>query len=254
VIENGQPRARRVALVTGAGQGIGKGVALRLAADGLAIALLDVDGDAARRTHAEIVAQGGCGVAVQADIGSAEQVAGALAAVEAELGPVDVLANVAGIYGRHALLHEQDLDNWNRVIGVNLTGTFLCTRGVVGGMAERGWGRIITFASGLAFRGRPTKAPYSASKAAIIAFTKSLALEVARRGVTANIVVPGTADTAMGWSDGADSVHQQIHANPVGRLGQPADSAAVVAFLASDDAAYITGQAIAVNGGSRMLP
>jgi NAD(P)-dependent dehydrogenase (short-subunit alcohol dehydrogenase family) len=121
-------------------------------------------------------------------------------------------------------------------------------------MIQRGWGRIINFASGLALNGRPTKAAYSASKAAIIGFTKSVALEVAARGVTVNVVVPGTTDTPMGWQDGAESVSQQAQANPSGRIGRPDEIAAAVAFLASHEASYITGQAIAVNGGSRLLP
>jgi NAD(P)-dependent dehydrogenase (short-subunit alcohol dehydrogenase family) len=141
------------------------------------------------------------------------------------------------------------------VLAVNLDGTFLCSQAALPGMLERGWGRIVNIASGQAIRPRPSVAPYAASKAAVIGLTKALALEVARRGVTVNAVMPGVTDTAMPRQHGSEErLRQQGELNPMGRIGQPDDVAGVVAFLVSDDAAYITGQTIAVNGGVIQLP
>ena len=244
-----------VAFVTGAGQGIGRGVARRLGADGAAVAVADLDGDAARRTAEEIKGGGGRAAAFQLDVSRSADVERAVRAAEAELGPIGLLANVAGIYGRHAPVRDQDLDNWQRVLAVNLNGTFLCSRAVLPGMLERGRGRIVNVASGQALRPRANVAPYAASKAAVIGFTKALALEVASKGVTVNVIMPGVSDTAMPRLYGSEErLREQARRNPMGRIGQPEDVAGVVAFLARPDAAYITGQTIAVNGGIIMLP
>jgi 2-hydroxycyclohexanecarboxyl-CoA dehydrogenase len=245
----------RVAFVTGAGQGLGKGVALRFGSEGAAVAVVDVNADTAQQTANELYLAGGRAIALQLDVSNSAEVARAVGQAEAELGPIDVLANVAGIYGKHAPIREQEVDNWERVLAVNLTGTFLCARAVLAGMIQRGWGRIINVASGQALRPRSSIAPYAASKAAVIGFTKALALEVARRGVTANVIMPGVSDTAMPRLYGSEErLQQQAERNPMGRIGQPEDIAAAAAFLASEDAAYITGQTIAVNGGIIMLP
>lgn len=245
----------RVAVVTGAGSGIGRAVALRFGAEGAAVLSLDVASDAAERTASELRAAGARAVAVRASVADADEVDRAIGRAEAELGPVDILANVAGIYGRHAPVREQDLENWQRVLDVNLTGGFLCAKRVLPAMVERRWGRIVNVASGAAFAGRPTIAPYAASKAAIIAFTKALALEVARDGVTVNAIMPGVTDTPMPRQYGSEErLIAQGTANPMGRIGRPEDIAAAMAFLASDDASYMTGQTIAVNGGIRQLP
>ncbi len=244
----------RVVVVTGAGQGIGRAVALRLGTEGAAVAALDLNGETSGRTAAELRDRGARAHAVAADVADAESVDRAIREVESALGQVDVLANVAGIYGRHAPIREQALDNWERVLEVNLTGSFLCAKRVLRGMVDRRWGRIINVASGQALAGRANVSPYAASKAAIIGFTKALALEVARSGVTVNALMPGVTDTAMPRMYASEERLVTLAAqNPMGRIGKPEDIAAAMAFLASDDAGYITGQTIAVNGGIRQL-
>jgi NAD(P)-dependent dehydrogenase (short-subunit alcohol dehydrogenase family) len=240
----------RVAVVTGAGQGIGRAVATRLVADGMRVALLD-----ANRATVDEAGQSLGALALAVDVSDPDQVERAFARVGAELGPVDVVANVAGIYGDHAPVRDQTLDTWQRVLSVNLDGTFLCARAGLRGMLERGWGRIVNVASGQAVRPRPLIAPYAASKAAVIGFSKALALEVAGRGVTVNVIMPGVTDTAMPRQHSSEErLREQGRRNPMGRIGQPADMAAAVAFLVSDDASYITGQTLAVNGGQIQLP
>ena len=231
-------------MVTGAGQGIGRAVARRLQADGLRVAALDVN-------LQEVPAA----LALRVDVSDPAAVRQAFETVANELGPVDVVANVAGIYGDHRPVRDQTLDNWQRVLAVNLHGTFLCSQAALPGMLARGWGRVVNLASGQAIRPRPLVAPYAASKAAVIGFTKAVALEVARSGVTVNAIMPGVTDTAMPRQHGSEErLRQQGERNPMGRIGQPEDVAGVVAFLVSDDAAYITGQTLAVNGGLIQLP
>jgi 2-hydroxycyclohexanecarboxyl-CoA dehydrogenase len=244
-----------VAFVTGAGQGIGREVAFRLAAEGAAIAAVDQNPETAWRTAEELREAGSIALELQADVSSSEAVDEAVQRAEGALGPIAILANVAGIYGRHAPVREQDLENWQRVLAVNLTGTFLCARAVLTGMLERRWGWIVNVASGQAQRPRANVGPYAASKAAVIGFTKALALEVAAQGVTVNAIMPAVTDTAMPRQYGSEErLREQARRNPMGRIGQPADLAAAIAFLVSDDADYITGQTLAVNGGAIMLP
>jgi NAD(P)-dependent dehydrogenase (short-subunit alcohol dehydrogenase family) len=240
-----------VAFVTGGGQGIGRAVATRLSAEAAAVAVVDLKAETARQ-----VADGlQRAVALQLDVSNPEQVERAIQAVASQLGPVDIVANVAGIFGSVAPVREQTLEDWQRVLGVNLDGPFLCARAALGGMLERGWGRIVNIASGQALRPRANIAPYAASKAAVIGFTKALALEVAHGGVTVNAVMPGVTDTAMPRDHGSeDRLREQGRRNPMGRIGQPEDVAGVVAFLVSEDARYITGQTLAVNGGQIQLP
>lgn len=245
----------RVALVTGAGQGIGQAVALRLAAEGGAVAVLDRNGEQAEGTAARLRAAGARAVGLQADVADAASVDRAVRQSESTLGPIAILANIAGVYGKHGPVRDLALADWQQVIDVNLTGTFLCAKRVLAGMVERRWGRILNVASGHALSGRPNVAPYAASKAAVIGFTKALALEVARSGVTVNAIMPGVTDTAMPRMYASEErLQAQGLQNPMGRIGQPADIANAMAFLASEDAVYITGQTIAVNGGIRQLP
>ncbi len=247
--------AGRTVLVTGAGRGIGRAVALRLAREGASVAALDLEEALAQSTASELEAAGARALAVAADVSDPSQVVAAVRRVEAALGAVDVLVNVAGIYGRLVPLREQDLESWNRVLGVNLHGTFLCTKAVLPGMVERGWGRVVNVASGQALRPKPTVGPYAASKAAVIGFTKALALEVARQGVTVNAIMPGTVDTSMPRQHRSEESLRQVgERNPSGRIARPEDVAAVAAFLASPEASYVTGQTVAVNGGVVQLP
>ncbi len=246
----------RVAVVTGAGQGIGRGVALRFAAEGAAVGVLEVVKDSCERTVADIRAAGGRAIALPYSVAVWAQVDEAMSRVERELGPIDVLTNIAGIYGRHVPIAQMPLDEWKRVLDVNITGTFLCSKRALRGMIERRWGRIVNTASGHALSGRATFAPYSSSKTAVIGFTKALALEVARSGVTVNAVMPGVTDTPMPRENDPTGSRLPILAeqNPMGRIGKPEDLASAMAFLASDEAGYVTGQTIAVNGGVRELP
>lgn len=217
--------------------------------------MADCNQETAQRTTDELRAAGYRAVAVQLDVASSIEVARAISTAEAELGPIGVLVNVAGVYGRHDRVRDQDLENWQRVLAVNLNGTFLCARAVLPGMIQRGWGRIVNLSSGQALRPRANVAPYAASKAAVIGFTRALALEVAASGVTVNAIMPGVTDTAMPRLYGSEErLRELARRNPMGRIGQPEDVAAVAAFLASEEAGYITGQCIAVNGGVLMLP
>ncbi len=246
----------RVTVVTGAGQGIGRAVALRFAREGAAVGVLEIVEENAERTAADIRAHGGRAIALPFSVADAAEVDRAMSAVERELGPVDVLANIAGIYGRHMPIPELSLEEWKRVLDTNITGTFLCTKRVLPGMISRKWGRIINTASGHALAGRATFAPYTASKMAVIGFTKAVALEVGRSGVTVNAIMPGVTDTPMPRENDPEGKRLPVLAaqNPMGRIGQPDDLANAMAFLASDEAGYITGQTIAVNGGIRELP
>ena len=247
--------AGKTALVTGAGQGIGRAVARRLAHNGAAIAVLDINLDNAEAAASELSRAGHRATAIECDVSKPDHVANAFQAAAAKLGPIAVLANVAGIYGRHDMVRDQDLANWNAVLGVNLHGTFLCSKAALPSMHSLEWGRIINVSSNLALRPRPKVSPYAASKAAIVGFTKALALEVARAGITVNAIMPAVTDTAMPRQYSSEErLREQAANNPIGRIGQPEDVANLAAFLASDDAAYVSGQLIACNGASVQLP
>jgi 2-hydroxycyclohexanecarboxyl-CoA dehydrogenase len=249
------PNPAATAAITGAAQGIGRAIALRLAAGGIPVAALDLDQAGALRTAEEIQAQGGQSAGFAVDVSHSGHVSQAIAAAEAALGPIGILVNVAGIYNRPSSVRDLDLATWQRILAVNLTGVFLCTRAVLPGMLERRWGRIVSIASGQALRGRGGVSPYAASKAGLIGFTKAVALEVAANGITVNAVMPAVTDTAMPRYYGSEErLLERGKANPIGRIGQPEDIAAAVAFLVSPDAVYITGQTLPVNGGAIMLP
>ncbi|HET8617703.1 MAG TPA: SDR family NAD(P)-dependent oxidoreductase [Acidimicrobiales bacterium] len=242
----------RVAAVTGGASGIGLGVARRFVADGHHVAVLDRDRAGAEAAAAELAAGGGKAVAVPVDVADRASVAAAFTRVRAELGPVEILVTSAGVESFDALL-DVTPEMWDRIIAVNLTGTFACVQAAVPDMLAAGWGRIVTIASSSAQSGAPNMAHYTASKGGVIALTKSLAVELARRGITANTIPPSLVDTPMarqaeaaGDFPGVDVVGPMV---PLGRAGTPDDIAAACSFLCSDGAGYITGQVIGVNGG-----
>jgi NAD(P)-dependent dehydrogenase (short-subunit alcohol dehydrogenase family) len=241
-------------IVTGAAQGIGRAVALRLAAPGAHIAVWDVLKDAVEGTAKLCKDQGAVARAYTVDVGDADQIEKAVAAFVSEWGKPDGLVNNAGIFPRARAL-DMKLEEWDRVLRINLTGTFVTARAVAARMKDAGKGAIVNTASGRALAGAANGAHYSATKGGILALTKSLALDWAGYGIRVNCVIPGLSDTAQPRVEMGDNELYAAGAKiPLGRIGQPQDIAAVVAFLLSDDAGYMTGQSVAVNGGAIMVP
>ncbi|WP_020672803.1 beta-ketoacyl-ACP reductase [Amycolatopsis nigrescens] len=246
----------RVAIVTGAGRGIGATVAKRLAADGFAVALLDLNEDGVRQGAEAIVAGGGKAIGVGLDVSDAEQVDTAVTRVADELGPPTVLINNAGIT-RDNLLFKMTEQDWDSVLGVHLKGSFLMTRAAQKYMTEQGWGRIVNLSSVSAL-GNRGQVNYSAAKAGMQGFTKTLAIELGKFGVTANAIAPGfiatdmTAATAervgMDFETFKKAAAEQI---PVRRVGEPEDIAHLASFLVSEGAGFISGQVIYAAGGPR---
>jgi len=241
----------RVAVVTGAASGIGLGVAQRFAADGARVALLDRYGDVAERAAAELRAQGASSTAYEVDVADWSAVHTTFEHVRADLGSVGILVTSAGIESFDRLL-DITPEIWDRILAVNLTGTFTCIQAALPDMVAAGWGRIVTIASSSAQSGTPRMAHYTASKAGVIGLTKSVAREFAKHGVTANCIPPSLVDTPMARDAeqrGLISVDGAASVVPIGRAGTPEDIAAACAFLCSDGAGYVTGQLIGVNGG-----
>lgn len=236
--------AGRVALVTGGGVGIGAAVVRALAARGCRVALTYRHS----RSQAEALAAEVDGLALELDLQGRPDMAAAVERVEGELGPVEILVHNAG-FTRDALLPFLSEADWDAVLEVNLRAAYLLTRSVLKGMLRRRWGRVIAVASLSGVTGRAGQAHYSAAKAGLIAFVKSVAQEAGSFGVTANALAPGFIDTAMLAAIPAARLREHLQAVPLGRLGTPQEVAAVVAFLASDEAGYVTGQTIRVDGG-----
>jgi len=246
-------RVSRVAVVTGGASGIGLAISRRLSDRGDRVAVLDLDADAAQQAADEIRAGGGDAIGAGVDVSDRAAVDVALDKVRSELGPIEIMVTSAGIT-QFQPFTEVTLDDWERVMRVNLTGTFHSLQAAVPDMIEAGWGRIVTISSSSAQSGATCMAQYSASKGGVIALTKSLAIELGRHGITVNTIPPRAVDTPMlrgsATFQGSDDVLQQIGSRmPVGRAGVPDDIAAACAFLCSEDAGYITGQVIGVNGG-----
>ncbi len=229
----------RIAIVTGGNQGIGQAIARQLTADGCRVAVIDLKPPTAAEPEMAFFA---------ADVSDFAQTADAVSRIEAALGPVDILVNNAGIT-RDTTLHKMTPEQWDSVLRVDLYGVFNMSRQVIGGMRERGFGRIVSISSVNAQKGQFGQTNYCAAKAGIIGFTKALALESARKGVTVNAVAPGYTDTSMVAAVPADVLEAVKASIPVGRLGRPEEIARCVAFLASDNAGFITGSTVAINGG-----
>jgi NAD(P)-dependent dehydrogenase (short-subunit alcohol dehydrogenase family) len=239
----------RVALVTGAGQNVGEGIARALARHGAAVAVNDFHEERARRVAERIAAEGAKAAAVAFDVTDAASVAAGV--TRSELGPLDVLVNNAGNAGTHVFppkrFAEMEPSEWAKFLDVNLYGVLHCTRAVIGGMCERGFGRVITISSSAGIVGIPMGISlYGAGKGGALAFMRHLAMEVARRGVTANSVALGLMASAAD----AEATRALAATVPIGRCGTPEDAAAAVVWLASPEAAWVTGQTVQVNGGS----
>jgi 2-hydroxycyclohexanecarboxyl-CoA dehydrogenase len=242
----------RVALVTGGARGIGRAIALELAAAGCAVAVGDLLADEAEAVAAEI---GPNAIAVPLDITDGAAVAAAVASIGERLGPVDIAVNNAGWDELRPFL-ETDEPFWDRVIDINYKGCLRVTKAVLPGMTERSWGRLVNIASDAGRVGSSLESVYAGAKGGVIAFTKTVAREVARSGVTANCVCPGPTRTplleGMAGEGGDRFVDTLTRAVPMRRLGEPEDIAAAVAFLASERAGYVTGQTLSVSGGLTM--
>ena len=243
--------ARRTVLVTGGARGIGEAISRRLAADGLAVVIVDRLGDDAERLAAELRHGGADALAIAADVADTASVAAATGRAPA----IDVLVNNAG-WDDFMPFVATDEPFWDRVVEINFKGALRFTHRLLPGMVERGWGRIVNVASDAGRIGATHEAVYSGAKGALIAFTKTIARETARTGVTANCVCPGPVDTAMlrhlSRNGGERVVEAMVRAVPMRRLGRPEDIAPAVSFLAGEHAGYITGQTLSVSGGLTM--
>ena len=247
---------QRTAVVTGAARGIGRAVAVRLAADGHEVAVVDLDESACAGTVEEITAAGGRAIAVGADVSDEAQVAAAVERIAAELGAPTVLVNNAGII-RDNLLFKMTLDDWDAVMGVHLRGAFLMTKACQAYMTQEKHGRVVNLSSTSAL-GNRGQANYAAAKAGMQGFTKTLAIELGKFGVTANAIAPGFIQTEMTAATAErvgvpfeDFIAYSAKEIPVQRVGQPEDIAATASFLCSDEAGFVSGQVIYVAGGPR---
>ena len=243
----------RVALVTGAASGIGAGIAVAYAQEGADLVLVDLVDEPAAATVVDAVRRTGARMSYhRADVSDEPGVRAMAAAALAEHGRVDILVNNAGIFTQ-SLLEDMPIEDWDRVLAVNLRGTFLCTRLLIGQMLDRGWGRVINIASQLGQIGGAEVVHYSASKGAVIAFTKALSREVARRGVLVNAIAPGPIKTPLldGETEGWRSA--KLAELPIGRFGEVSEVVPTAILLASADGSYYVGQTLGPNGGDVML-
>jgi 2-hydroxycyclohexanecarboxyl-CoA dehydrogenase len=245
----------KVAIVTGAAQGIGRAIALRLAGEGASVAVADIQADKAEATAAEIRAAGGKALAVKLDVSRLEDALAAADRVERELGPIDILVNNAG-WDKVEPFVDNTPETWDRVIAINFRGPINCCKAVAARMQSRGSGKIVSISSDAARVGSTGEAVYAGCKAGIIGFSKTLARELARHKININVVCPGPTETqllrdAMAGREGVlDAMARGI---PFRRLGKPEDLAGAVAFLASPDADFVTGQVLSVSGGLTMV-
>ncbi|NYT25174.1 SDR family oxidoreductase [Alcaligenaceae bacterium] len=251
------PQQGRTALVTGARRGIGFSIAERLHKDGANVVLLDIDPAETQAAAMKLGSEEGRVMALAADVSDRQAVDEAVRQIMARFGGIDILVNNAGISPKHdgksATVASMDAEEWQRVISINLTGTFFCSQACLASMKSRKWGRIINMSSQA---GRTAStiagAHYAASKAGILAFSRALAAETGPDGITVNCIAPGRIITPMAAEAGEEANAQYLKRIPVNRLGQPRDISSTVSFLASDDAGFITGATIDVNGGAFM--
>jgi 3-oxoacyl-[acyl-carrier protein] reductase len=243
--------AGRVALVTGASQGIGRACALKLAAAGATVAVAARNQEKLNELVTEITANGGKAGAFPLDVAQEEQIKAVIKAAIAQFGKIDILVNNAGIT-RDQLVMRMKRADWDAVLHTNLTSAYLCIQQALGAMVRQRWGRIINITSVFGQTGQAGQANYAASKAGLIGLTMAVAREVASRNITCNAVSPGFIETAMTAGLGDDFKQNALKMIPLGRIGTPEDVANAVAFFASDEAAYITGHVLNVNGGMLM--
>lgn len=241
----------RVAIVTGGGQGIGKKICLRLAENEAKVAVFDVNEELSQEVVKKIKAKGGDALAVKVDVAKYEEVNEATRQVIDKFKGIDILINNAGITKDSLLLRMKEED-WNRVLQVNLNGAFNCLKAVLRYMMRQKYGRVVNISSIIGIRGNIGQANYSASKAGIIGLTKSAAREVGRYGITVNAVAPGFIDTAMTRRLNKEAVDAIISQVPLQRMGKPGEVASLVTYLVSEEAAYITGEVIKIDGGMAM--
>jgi 3-oxoacyl-[acyl-carrier protein] reductase len=239
--------SNKVAIVTGSGRGIGKAIALKLAEVGATVVVNDI-GESANGVAEEIRAMNRQSLAVLADVSSAPDVTRLVETTIATYGKIDILVNNAGIT-RDQLVVRLSEEDWDKVLDVNLKSVFLCTAAVLKYMIKQRWGRVISITSIVGMVGNPGQANYASAKAGIIGFTRTIAKEMASRGITANAIAPGFIDTEMTQHIDEKRRQELIGRIPLGYLGSPRDVAEAVAFLASDEARYITGQVLNVDGG-----
>ena len=247
----------KVAVVTGGAGGIGAAICRRFGEEGASVAVFDINQDAAEAVAGTIRESGGTARAYAVDLTSQESVVAAVAGVEGELGPIDIMVNNAG-WDRAGAFLDTDKELWERIVAVNLYGPLYMHHAVLKGMVERGAGRVVNIASDAARVGSSGEAVYAFCKGGLVAYSKTMARELARKQISVNVVCPGPTDTALfrefcGEGEYGDKLRAGLARSiPFGRLGQPDDLPGIVVFLSSDDAAFITGQVISVSGGLTM--
>ncbi|HEY4050307.1 MAG TPA: glucose 1-dehydrogenase [Acidobacteriaceae bacterium] len=239
----------RVAFITGAASGIGRAAAIAFVAEGARVAILDRSADALRTVEASVKEAGGEVLAIACDVSSPDQVEGAIKQIVDRFGRLDIAFNNAGVENKAAPVHEIDLAEWDRIIGINLRGTFLCMKHELAQMVKQGRGVVVNTSSGAGIRGVAGGAAYAASKHAIIGLTRSAALDYAKQNIRVNAVLPGNIETPMMDRFTGGDIQKAIDLEPVGRLGKPEEIAEAVLWMASDLGGFVTGAATVIDGG-----
>jgi 3-oxoacyl-[acyl-carrier protein] reductase len=244
--------AGKKCLVTGGARGIGRGIASAFAREGASVAILDRDGDTLAATVEEIKAIAPLAAGFVAEVSDEASVTAAIRAADAALGGIDVLVNNAGVMS-YATVETMPVDMWDRMIAINLRSVFLCSRLVIPGMKARGWGRIISLSSQLAHKGALELAHYAAAKAGVIGFTRALAREVSRSGITVNAICPGPIETDLTQTNSAEWRAELVAQMPIGRYGEVEEIAPTAVLLASDEGSFYVGATLNPNGGDAMV-